>query len=366
MSRFECIRGSTAVLAVVLAATRPVMSFGYEDALGIGTDLPGISPSTLALGGMRAVSYGEPACVMLNPAYLCRYSTAGLSVSIGPGIAKEQLDDSTGRHTRDYIALGQLGAASRVPLGSSFAAGAGIARITDQTYDGLHYIADDPVLPGKITGLETYSSSGGLWEAVGGLSWRARRWLLIGASAGPRFGSGTGEYEYDDWEGEDDSTYTVTWEESSIAVHAGVFVPFDLNSIGVSWASGSERYPARVAVGALLFSGSGLKGSFGGEVEIVDPGEEQTITGRLMGAVSPSRQLELRGSFFFSDRGGSAESRSRLGLSFGMGLTLGRAVLEAAFSSSSYKRETTAFGFEGFEDITDRLSIFAIGLALTL
>lgn len=366
MSRFECILSQAAVLAVLLSATGPAMSFGYEDALGIGTDLPGISPTTLALGGMRAVSYGEPACVMLNPAYLCRYSTTGLSVSVGPGIAKEQLDDSTGRHTRDYIALGQVGAAARIPLGGSFSAGAGIARITDQSYDGMHYIADDPVLPGKITGLETYRSSGGLWEAVGGLSWRARRWLLLGVSAGPRFGSGKGEYEYDDWEGQDDSTYTVTWEESSVAVHAGVFVPFDLNSIGVSWTSGSDRYPARVAAGALLFSGSGLKGSFGGEVEIADPGEDQTITGRLMGAVSPSRQMELRGSFFFSDRGGSAESRSRLGLSFGVGLTLGRALLEAAFSSSSSKRETTAFGFEGFEDITDRLSIFAIGLTLAL
>lgn len=356
-----------ASLALVLALSfRPSWGYGYEDALDQGTIIAGITAGNLQMGGAVAIGYGQPSSVLLNPANLGRVSASGLEANIGPGIATESIEDSTGRHTRSYMGLGPASLAFRIPAGRSLSLGAGIARVSDLTYDGQHYIADDPLIPGYITGSETLESNGGLWEAVAGCSYRVARWLSIGVSAGPRFGSADFVYEFDDRVGEDDSTATWGWDESGVCVHAGATVPFGANSASLSWISGSDHYPSRIAGGAILYSGGTTEAfSIGLEGEIRDPGEANTFIGRVSARFSPNPGFVMGGGLFFSDRG-SDSSRSNLGIGFGVAISLGKAVLQGSFAFHNTSRQTVAFGYEGFDTVDDKLGYFGLGLDWTL
>jgi len=53
------------LLALVLAlSVHAVSAFGYEDAIGQGTIIPGISARNLLMGGAIAIGYGDPTSVL--------------------------------------------------------------------------------------------------------------------------------------------------------------------------------------------------------------------------------------------------------------------------------------------------------------
>ena len=355
------------LLALVLSV--PFLSaygFGYEDAVADGTVMPGIGAGNLLLGGAMAIGYGEPTSVLLNPANLGRVSAPGIEICVGPAIVTENVEDSIGLHSRSYLSLGPTSLATRIPAGRSLTLGAGLARVSDVSYDGRHYLAENPLIPGYITGAEALEASGGLWEAVAGCSYRVARWVSLGVSAGPRFGSADLEYAYDDRVGDEDSVARWGWDESGFCVHAGATFPFGLNSASVAWTSGSDHYPPRVAAGAILHSGGTAEDfSIGVEGEIRDPGEKNTFIGRLSGRFSPNPGFILGGALSFSDRG-SESSRSNLGFAMGTAITIGRAVLRGGFMFESSSRRTTAFGYEGFDTVTDKVGSCSVGLDWTL
>jgi hypothetical protein len=346
--------------AATISITGSASGFGYEDALADGTSMPGVSTMNLALGGIRAVGFGEPASVLLNPAYLTRVSSPAITIAVGPAVAQEMIDLGYSRNTRDFLALGQASFAARIPVSRTITLGAGICRLTDMTYSKTVYLLEDQFHPEQITSIESFESSGGLWESAVGFGYRPARWLTVGFSAGPRFGTGSAEFERQDIQGSDDSTWVSDWEENSLACRAGVSVPFGLNSIGLSWVSESDHYPSRIAGGVVFYSGTAHPGAFGFEGEIAAPGDENRFTGRLFGVISPDRPLEARGSMFFTDRGSNQGSTS-LGFSFGVGLTFGRFNLDGTFSWQRKTRKELAFGYGDVEDVIDNLGVFLVG-----
>ncbi len=355
------------LLALVLAlSVHAVSAFGYEDAIGQGTIIPGISARNLLMGGAIAIGYGDPTSVLLNPANLGRVASAGIEFNIGPGIATENIIDSLGRYTRSYIGLGPTSVAARMPAGRSMTLGAGIARVSDFSYDGLHYLAEDPLIPGYITGEQRFNSSGGLWEAVAGCSYRVARWLTLGVSAGPRFGSADFEYEFVDRVGDEDSTYSWDMEENALCVHAGATLPIGLNTVSASWISGSDDYPSRIAAGAILHSGGTAEGfSIGLEGEVRSPGDSSSVAGRLSARFSPNPGFIFGLGMSFLDDGGESGS-STAGFNLGVSVSLGKAVLNGSFAFVNSKRSDVAFGFEGFDEVEDRLGYFGLGLDWTL
>lgn len=351
---------------VLLVPFLAAYGFGYEDAIADGTVVSGIGARNLLLGGAMAIGYGEPTSVLLNPANLGRVSAPGIEVCVGPAIVSEDVEDSTGLHSRSYLSLGPTSLATRIPAGRSLTLGAGFARVSDVSYDGLHYLAEDPMIPGLITGAESFDASGGLWEAVAGCSFRVARWVTIGVSAGPRFGSADLEYSYDDRVGDDDSVATWGWDENGFCAHAGATFPFGLNSASIAWASGSDHYPSRVAAGAILHSSGTAEGfSMGVEGEMRDPGEDGIFLGRLSARFSPNPGFLVGGAFSFSDRG-SDSSRSNLGFGMGVAISIGRAVLQGSFLFENSSRQTAAFGYEGFDSVVDNVGSCCVGLDWTL
>jgi hypothetical protein len=134
-----------------------------------------------------------------------------------------------------------------------------------------------------------------------------------------------------------------------------------MTSIGISWASATDHYDARIAAGALLYTGDSKQGAFGIEAEIVDPGEANNLEARLIGQFSPSSSLIFRGALSISDRNEEIESQG-IGISLGTGIALGRITLNGAFSWSSITRESYAFSALDPIDIKISRSLLSFGL----
>jgi len=335
-------------------------AFGYLDASGNGTSIPGYNAVSMGLGGARAIGFGDALSVLTNPADIYRIPGTSFTMSIGPAVLTESFEDTTGHHSFNWIALANLSAAMKFQPSSKLALGAGIARISDFSFKGMYYDRDD--FSGDIVESFSLDSRGGLYESVAGFSWHPGNWINLGLSGGLRFGEVSYDSTYQDrLYPENDTTVSIAWNESDFCWHAGIMIPLSMTSVGISWASGSDHYDARIAAGAILYTGDSNQGALGVEAEIVDPGGVNNLEGRLIGQISPSNSLTFRGALSFIDGNTEVESQG-VGLSFGTGIALGRVTLNGAFSWSSITRESNAFSNWDPIDIELSQSLLSVGL----
>ncbi len=348
------------VLAMLLVISGIASAFGYADAKGNGTSIPGYNAVTLALGGVRAIGFGDALSVLTNPADIYRIPGTTFTMSIGPGVISESFEDSAGFHNFNWIALSNLSAGMKFQASSKLALGAGIARISDFSFEGVYFSRD--ALSGEIIEEVTLNSHGGLYESAAGFSWHPESWINIGLSAGLRFGSASYDSTFEDRVYPDNDTLvTIAWNESDFCWHAGIIIPLSMTSIGISWASATDHYNARIAVGTLLYTGDSKQGALGIEAEIIDPGDTNSLEAKLFGQLSPSNSLTFRGALSFIDSNAEVPSQG-VGLSFGTGIALGRITLNGAFASSSVTRESYAFSVWDPIDIKVSQSLLSLGL----
>ncbi|MCK5116324.1 MAG: hypothetical protein KAR44_06960 [Candidatus Aegiribacteria sp.] len=348
------------VLTLLLVVPGIVSAFGYAAANGNGTSIPGFNAVTLALGGARAIGFGDALSVLTNPADIYRIPGTTFTMSIGPGVLFESFEDTTGFHDFNWITLANLSAAMKFQASSKLAIGAGIARISDFSFEGNYY--DRDAITGDIIERYKLDSKGGLFESAAGFSWHPESWINVGFSAGLRFGEASYDSTFEDRVNpENDTTVSIAWNESDFCWHAGIMIPLSMTSIGISWASATDHYDARIASGILLYTGDSKQGALGIEVEIVDPGDANNLEGRLIGQFVPSNSLTFRGALSISDRNEEIESQG-IGLSVGAGLALGRITLNGAFAWSSKTRESFAFSAWDPIDIKVSQSLLSFGL----
>ncbi len=351
-------------LAVALSAPSAVLAYGYADARGTGTGIPGISTVSMGFGGARAVGLGDAMSVMLNPADIYRIPGLSISFSAGFTVAGEQVEDTTGRYRSDWISPANLAAGLKLDLARSLAAAAAVGRVSDFSFDDVYYTFDLDPGPsfGEIIEERNLRVVGGLYESVGGLSWRASDWLTLGGSAGLRFGEVSYDSTFEDRrEPENDAEVSWKREESALCWHAGTIVQLPLGRFGASWASETDMYPARAAFGGMLYTDDSRQASFGAEVELKDPSGDADFLARVLGQFSPSSSLAFRGSLLFGSAGGEVESEE-LGLGLGSTIGLGRVSLDVGFHWSSSTRETLAFGYEDYSQVKDTESMVSVGM----
>jgi len=347
-------------LVLLLSIPCTVSAFGYADANGNGTSIPGYNAVTLAFGGARAIGFGDALSVLTNPADIYRIPGANFTFSIGPGVLTESFEDTTGYHDFNWIELANLSAAVKFQVNPELAVGAGTARISDFSFQGKYYVRDD--FSGEIIESQELDAYGGLFEAATGISWHPESWINVGFSGGLRFGEASYDSTFEDRiDPENDTTVSTSWKESEFCWHAGIMLPLSLSSVGISWASATDHYDARVAAGAILYTGESKQGALGIEAEIVDPGGDNTLEARFIGQFNPSNSLTFRGALSFIDRNKDIESQG-IGVSVGTGIALGRVTLNGAFAWSSITRETSAFSAEQPIDIKLSQSLLSIGL----
>lgn len=342
-----------------------VLAFGYVDAHGNGSPIPGFNAVSLGLGGTRAIGFGDALSILTNPAEIYRIPGTSLAMSIGPAVLEETIEDSSGRNISNWIALGNLSAAIKLQPASRLAIAAGIARITDSSFDGIYHIRDgnqgSPYY-GEIIETMELTVAGGLYESAAGFSWRLASWMNVGLSGGLRFGQVDFDSTYlNRRDPENDTLISWGWDSRSFCWHAGIIIPLSLASLGVSWASPSEHYDGRIAAGAILYTGEFKQGAFGGEIEIIDPGDSNELQARIIGQFHPAGSLTFRGAFTFSDRGDEIR-RKGIGLALGVGIAFGKLTLNSAYSCSSIDSGGISFGYTEAEDIKLSSSILSVGL----
>jgi hypothetical protein len=333
------------LIPVLLLVLMPsvLLGFGYLDLQGSGSPLPGFTARSVALGGLRSMGLQDGSSVLTNPAGLAGNRGTTISISIGPGIGGATVLDSLGKSENNWLSLSTLFAGISLPLSPSLSIGAAVGKITDFSYDYTHYTYEFGIgQTGNLTEIHQLRVSGGMYESVGGLSYRMADWLDMGVSAGMRFGSASYDSSYTDKEDPDNDT-TLTWQRdfSGFCWHGGIEIPLESAVIGFSWASEDDDYPARAAVGGRIYMDDEKKGAVGAEVEIGDPGDRNSTDIRLFGSAFLYEQLEIMGALRFGTPNyEQVDTENTLGVSLGTGVHLGSVELDAGFSWSSLGRDS--------------------------
>jgi len=340
-----------------------VFGYGYPDAMGQGSPLPGYDAISQGFGGVSSVNVGS-INLFGNPAEL--YSTgSSLSFSTGALIFKQTVDDGLGRHTLTYAGLGPAG--FQAGLNTSFAdIAVGIAKIRDYAYTGEYFFLDSNPEP-IIAGFENLTVSGGVWEAAIGAARKLPYGLKVGASAGYRTGDINYEYYWHHFsESIEDSSSSWSREEGEFAWRAGAsFSVGNATTVGAAYSSESENCPSSITAGIVFgdlargFPGVGV------EARIYDTEENTGWAGNVFGGIHPEHNLFFRGGVTLSSRGGN-QSSAALGIAMGITVNFSRVNLDAAFNYNSESRNGNVFGFPSAQTITDIVTGFTIGATVPL
>ena len=239
--------------------------------------------------------------------------------------------------------------------------GLGIARLTDATHEDVRYVYSPPP-DTLLQSTEYFASSGCIWEALGGVAVSVSPWLNLGVSAGERFGTIARDYEIDDATGPDgDTTWTEKTEEAELCWHLGATVPFGLNSASVSYASGSDNYPARLAAGGMIFTGTQNRGAIGVEGELRDPGGDNQVVARAFGQYSPEESLVFLGGVSFTEA--SEDELTTIIVSGGGVYSLPNFQFEAAIEWSNTTSSDSSWAHDEPDQIRDSVTSILFGIS---
>jgi hypothetical protein len=340
-------------------------SYGYYDAFGNGTAYSGINSRSVSLAGLRSLSITDPSVIFLNPAELGLLHSMEITFSAGPIVWKEKVADSLWGDVKTGTFLGILSGAFSKDLGDRMTFGAGLSRISNNDYEGVKLTIIDPSQVEEIDIAEIVLASGGLWEAVGGLSWQVNKNLLFGASAGVRFGSMKAEYIYDLLATQGiDSLITEEWEEKEFCYHLGVMIPGEDAALGICYASGSEHYDPIIAAGARIRVEYLNNGDMGFEIEMSSRSDADWYTGRLFADVPFSRRINTHYGLTFTDSNNSF--KTGLGFSLGGSFRFEKTLMSFGYYWSTRSRLGGSFANESAHHMDDSSNILSLGLSFIL
>lgn len=337
------------------------LGYGFHDALSHGNSVDVLSLRSAAMVGIRVFGSEGATSLFTNPATLHNVGRLNISVSASTMAWTEEVVDSTSVTQRSGSGMGALTGAMAYRVGPDLVFGAGVAKVSDFRYDGTHFLPENPSHPG-IDILETLVATGGLWEALGGISWSLNDNLKAGVSGGLRFGGVSYEYAYDaKYTPGVDSTSVWSWDLSDACYHAGFVVGDDLMSAGASYTSGSEdRYHSRLSIAGRARAEHIGNTTMGFEGEIISPFDRNYFNGKLSLETPIRREISLMAGVGFND----GENMSRVGMAFSVGgnYTSERTKVEVALSHIGRSRQSTSFPDEYSDHVDDSWTHFSIGL----
>ncbi len=351
------------ILAALFLLPLTALGFGYPAALGMGSPMPGVDAVSHGFGGVVSVNVGGMN-LFGNPAELNSYNPS-FSVSVGPLILKQSVDDGLGKHTLTYAGLGASSFQTGFNTGSAGFA-LGIAKIRDYTYKGEYFFIDTNPEP-MIAGFENLTVTGGVWEVAGGAATSLFGQTNLGVSAGYR----TGDINYDYYwhhfnESIPDSSSLWSREEGEFSWKAGVSQPVGENvSFGAVYASSSENCPSSIAAAVMIGNLAVFSPGFGIEARIYDVDDSNAWSANVFGGIHPDHNLYFRGGAVLSSSGG-IDSKVALGISMGSTVTLGKVNVSAAFNYGNETRDNNILGFPDAKTINDIVTAFTIGATIEL
>ncbi|NOQ23508.1 MAG: hypothetical protein GQ565_12795 [Candidatus Aegiribacteria sp.] len=348
-------------ILIIFIVPAACLGYGFHDALNYGNSVNVISIRSAALVGIRVFGAEGASAVFLNPASLSNVNSFNMTASTSMIAWSEEVCDSTSITQRSGTGLCSITGAVAYRTGPDLVIGAGVAKVSDHRYDGIHFLPYDPAHPG-IDIIEMLKAKGGLWEALGGVSWSISDNFAAGVSGGLRFGEVSYDYVYDQmFTPYIDSTCSWSWELSEACCHAGFLLWDDELSAGMCFNSGSaDRYYSSISIAGRARAEHIGNTTIGFEGEIVDPFDNNFFNGKL------SIETPIRGNMnIFAGVGfNEGENMNRVGLAFSVGgnYHVGRMRIDCALSHSGRSRESRSFPDEYSDFVDDSWTHFCIGL----
>ena len=351
-------------LFILLCFAGSSEGYGYHDALNMGNSVDVISIRSAALVGIRVFGSDGPAALFINPASLHSINRFEGTVSISSVAWTEVIVDSTSVIQRSDKGLGSLSGAIAFRAGSDIVLSGGVAMVSDHQYLGTHFLPDDPSHP-DVAIVEILESSGGLWEALGGLSWSLKDNLILGLSTGMRFGKVECIYILDHYyTAGPDSISMWSWENSDICYHTGILFGDEDTGIGASYTSGSDHYLSRVSVAGRARAKHINNIRMGFEGEVISIFEDNYFNGKLSLEAPIRDDVNMLVGIGFYE----GENMNRVGTAFSVGgnYTHDRILFECAMFNSGRSRESTSFPEEYSDYVDDSWTQFCLGLSYIL
>jgi hypothetical protein len=350
------------VLSIILIPFS-AMGYGYLDASGLGSIMPGVDAVSHSLGGVSSVDVGGMN-LFGNPAELT-VAVPSISASLGALVLKQSVDDPYGKHSLTYAGPGASSFQASYNTGSTGFA-IGIAKIRDYTYKGEYFFIEadpDPI----IAGFENFIVDGGVWEAAVGAAAVIPSGISVGASAGYRLGDINYEYYWHQFEGTvPDSSSEWSRQEGEFSWRAGVSIPAgEGTEVGAAYSSKSLNCAASISAGVRFGDMAAYSPGFGLEARVYDNPENPAWAANVFGGIHAENKLYFRGGLVLFSRGGDSSGAS-LGVSMGACVDLGRTDINAAFNYSNEARSDNVIGFPEAQSINDIVTAFTIGASIAL
>jgi hypothetical protein len=363
--------GANSIISLVLLQLFVVFCFvgnsegyGYHDALNMGNSIDVISIRSAALVGIRVFGSDGPAALFINPASLHSINRFEGTISSSAISWTEEVVDTTSIIQRSNQGLGSLSGAIAFRAGSDIVLSGGVAKVSDHQYLGTHYLPDDPSYPGIVI-IEILEASGGLWEALGGMSWSLKDNLIVGLSTGMRFGKVEYSYMYDLYRTpEQDSISNWSRETSDFCYHTGILFGDEATGIGASYTSGSDHYLSRISFAGRVRAEHIHNIRMGFEGEVISVFEDNYFNGKLSLEAPVRNDANMLIGVGFYD----GENMSRVGTAFSVGgnYIFNRILFECALFHSARSRKSTSFPEEYSDYVEDSWTQFCLGLTYIL
>ncbi len=348
------------MLSTILVSN--AFAFGYYDAITKGTMVPGLSPSTVALGSLRAVGINEPASIFTNPAQTSLLESevqlAWSSIQWAERVIQSDLEKTVRTYmTNDNGTVAMVFPAGRVVLG------AGIAKVGEYGYQGSHTIYDDPEDP--ELGVAVLDATGSQWESVASISAVITGPLSVGFSGGARIVKADYDYEFSSSQFLiPDSSAIWSVDETEFAWHGGLALNGDMFKSGVSYSSETDYMDDIIAFGASALAPHLRNTTVGFEAEIVSPFDHNRFLGNLFVLMPLTEDLNILTSVSFDDN--RVANRAGLGFGLGFDMRVSSFTLGGGLLSRFKSRKNTAFPSESSDRVDDSSTLFTLGVSCPL
>lgn len=350
---------------IILAFPAAVTAWGFHDGIGNGSPIVCITPKSSAMGGVWSLPSAGAASIFLNPAELSMLD--GTLINLTTAIVQW---NSIVLSVMDYdqFASGNTGAvtlAAGTEISDAVSIGAGIAKVSDFRFNGVINILEEIGLNSyQVFAIDILDSHGSLWEANTGISMVITDWLTAGVSGGIRFGKGSSIRRHDivDPTAVDDTT-EVEWKESDFCVHAGILMPFEFGTFGLSGTNATGRYRSRIAAGfqreLAILNGSTMGVEF--DIQSVEE-RNPAVSGKLFVYLA-EMWPNVRSTYSVGFKRASDYHRASLCLGTGACIDFGRVDIDLGVSWMSRSRAGFAFPEPFIHNIDDAGTYYSVGLS---
>ena len=347
---------------LVLIFVGQALGFGYFDSMHSGTIMPGISPATTALGSLRSLGVNEPVSMFLNPAQTANLSSmvqiSGASVHWQGKVIQSDIDKTV----RTFINNGNGSLAFVLPVGE-ITMGAGLAKIGEFGYEGIHTLYEDPEDP--ELGVVVLYADGAQWESVGQISASITEEFSAGFSAGVRMVQADYEYYFNSHEFLiPDSSAAWSIEDEEFAWHGGVAYNGDMFHSAASYSSKTDYMYDILAFGGSALAPHLNNTIVGFEAQVSSLAEDSKFLGNVFIKTSFTKEVLALISVSFDDN----RVANRAGLGFGLGIeaTYDKIVLSGGILNRFRSRKNTAFPSEASDRVDDSFTALSLGLSFFL